>query len=52
VLVSTAIFAEVGLVGQVSFVPQQFLVAGESEPVWSQAVLAGAGFAGVGLQFP
>lgn len=50
--VSAHVFAETGLVGQVPFVTQQFLVANQSDPVWSQSVVAGAGFAGVGLLFP
>ena len=50
--ITKAIFVEVG--GSVLVAPsrQQFLVRGQTDPVWRQSVLSGLGFLGAGAMFP
>jgi hypothetical protein len=50
--VSKAVFFELGGAALLPLARQEFLVIGQSEPVWRQPVLSGLGFLGVGALFP
>jgi hypothetical protein len=52
IYVSTTIFVELGGSLLAPLRRQQFLVRGQTEPVWSQPRLSGFGFLGVGARFP
>ena len=52
VSVSKEVFFELGGAALLPLARQEFLVIGQSEPVWRQPVLSGLGFLGVGALFP
>lgn len=52
VSITKGFFIELGGLGQLNALRQEFLVSGETEPVWKQSVLSGAGFLGLGVAFP
>ena len=50
--VTKGVFVELGGASLLPLARQEFLVIGQSEPVWRQPVLSGLGFLGVGALFP
>jgi len=52
VKVIDGIFVELGGAAFVPLKRQEFLVRGQSDPVWRQPLLSGLGFLGVGAMFP
>jgi len=52
ITVTDGVFVELGGAGFVPLRRQEFLVRGQTDPVWRQPLVSGLGFVGLGAMFP